>query len=389
MTTPSPAGFRSWTAHLGLADGMREDFAMVISETPCTSSVVFTKSLFAGACVSLGRESLQRSHPRGVAILAKNANVATGAEGMKNAQEIRAIVARAGGVDPDEVVMASTGVIGVQYPMPTIRRSLADLGASTALDPEAVATAIMTTDTRPKVSVRMVGNAKILGVAKGVGMIEPDMATMLSFVFTDAQIAQTDLDRVFRATVERTYNSVSIDTDTSTSDTAAVFANGEAGPVELDAFADALTAVCTDLVKMIASDGEGASKLITVSVTGASSDRQARTIGKAIVNSPLVKTMVHGEDPNWGRILMAIGKCSNEPDIEPESVRVSFGDTVVYPEPSDGGQGANVDTEAVRRHLARETVEINVDLGAGRSAWTVYGCDLTDGYIRINADYTT
>jgi len=242
----------------------------------------------------------------------------------------------------------------------------------------------MTTDTSEKVSSRRVGEATILGIAKGVGMIEPDMATMLSFIYTDAEVPAQDLDDVFRDVVQRTYNSVSIDTDTSTSDTAAIFANGAAGPVDLDLFREMLTEVCTDLVKMIARDGEGASKLIEVTVTGAITESQARTVAKTIVNSPLVKTMVHGEDPNWGRIVMAIGKCQDERTIDPAKVQVGFGDHVVYPASS-----AVTDLAPVRNHLAGDEVAINVDLGIGQAGWTVYGCDLTEGYIRINADYTT
>jgi glutamate N-acetyltransferase/amino-acid N-acetyltransferase len=388
MSAASPQGFHCWTTHLGLADEGRDDFSMVISDRPCTSSVVFTKSLFAGPCVTLSKTSIEQTSPRGVLVLAKNANVATGAEGLRNATEIRASVARTVGIEPNALIMASTGVIGVQYPMDTIRTGLDGLGQGTPLDAHAVARAIMTTDTRAKVSERTVGTSTstIVGIAKGVGMIEPDMATMLSFVFTDADVPQNTLDRIFRDVVDRTYNSVSIDTDTSTSDTAAIFANGAAGPVPDTEFEQALEEVCTELVKMIASDGEGATKLIVTTVSGASSERQARTVGKSIINSPLVKTMIHGEDPNWGRVLMAIGKCSSEVDIDPGKVRVAFADIDVYPSSSLDQQAT---IEAVRAHLATATVEINIDLGIGTDAWTVFGCDLTDGYIRINADYTT
>lgn len=389
MTAATPEGFRSWATHLGLSDESRDDFAVVVSDRPCTASVVFTKSLFAGACVTLSKNSVSHTAPRGVVVLAKNANVATGSQGLRNAEEIRDVVAATADVPPDALIMASTGVIGVQYPMATIRGGLTGLGDSSPLDAHAVASAIMTTDTRAKVAVRVVGASTIVGIAKGVGMIEPDMATMLSFVFTDAAIPRDALDLTFRDVVDRTYNSVSIDTDTSTSDTAAIFANGAAGPVPHADFAEALEEVCTDLVKMIASDGEGATKLIVTTVSGASSERQARVVGKAIINSPLIKTMIHGEDPNWGRILMAIGKCSDETDIEQDKIRVAFADIVVFPSSSHDEQANADNATAVRRRLAASTVEINVDLGIGTSTWTVYGCDLTDGYIRINADYTT
>ncbi len=381
----APLGFRSWTTNLGLAPADRNDFAMVVSTRPCTTSTVFTRSLFAGPCVEISRPVAAGRTARGIAVLAKNANVATGDEGLRNALEVRERAARLAGISPDELIIASTGVIGCQYPMETIRTrfdALTPRGSS--FDVHATAQAIMTTDTREKISSRKIGKATILGIAKGVGMIEPDMATMLSFIYTDAEVPEQELDDIFRDVVQRTYNSVSIDTDTSTSDTAAIFANGAAGAVNLTEFHQALTEVCTDLVKMIARDGEGASKLIEVTVTGASTEPQARTVAKTIVNSPLVKTMVHGEDPNWGRVVMAIGKCQDERTIDPAKVQVRFGYHIVYPPNSAG-----VDLISVRKHLAGEEVLVNVDLGIGQEAWTVYGCDLTEGYIRINADYTT
>ena len=242
----------------------------------------------------------------------------------------------------------------------------------------------MTTDTHPKVAAATVGDGTIVGVAKGVGMIEPDMATMLAFVFTDAAIDAPTLDTAFRSVVGRTFNSLSVDTDTSTSDTAAVLANGLAGQVDPTEFATALEAVCLNLTLQLASDGEGATKLLTVTVTGARDDDQAKRVAKAILNSPLVKTAVHGADPNWGRVAMAIGKCSDETDIDPDNVAISFGGTEVYP--SDPGESGLV---ALEEYLRGDSVEIQVDLGIADGRWTVYGCDLSDGYVRINADYTT
>jgi glutamate N-acetyltransferase/amino-acid N-acetyltransferase len=215
-------------------------------------------------------------------------------------------------------------------------------------------------------------------------MIEPDMATMLAFVFTDAAVDPDELDTIFRRVVGRTFNSVSIDTDTSTSDTAAIFANGFAGPVDPEAFEEALSSVCLALVRDIASDGEGAGRLIVVEVTGARDDDQAKRVGKSIVNSPLVKTMVHGSDPNWGRVTMAIGKCQDDLDIDPDRVRIGFGGIDVYPDEPD--QRA---LDAVVSHLRSDEVLIGVDLGISAGSWTVYGCDLTEGYVHLNSSYTT
>ncbi|MEU4765105.1 bifunctional glutamate N-acetyltransferase/amino-acid acetyltransferase ArgJ [Actinosynnema sp. NPDC023794] len=382
--TAVPRGFRGITKNMGLKD-VGDDFAAVVSEVPARSAAVFTKSRFAGPSVVLSRESAATGHCRGMVVLSRNANVATGRTGAAHAVEVRRRVAEIAGVAPEEVVIGSTGVIGRPYPMESIR---ANLDALTWPFPEAdyerAATAIMTTDTRPKTCHVRVGDAVLVGIAKGVGMIEPNMATMLAFFFTDADIDGAELDAAFRRVVDRTFNALSIDTDTSTSDTAAIFANGLAGPVDNAAFEQALYDCALHLVRDIASDGEGASKLIEVRVTGARDDAQAKLVGKSVVNSPLVKTAVHGCDPNWGRIAMAIGKLEDETDIVPENVRILFDDLPMHPEePSDAL------LERAAKYLGADEVVINIDLGIADGAFTVYGCDLTEGYVRINADYTT
>ena len=383
MDLTDPRGFGALVGNVGLRnDG--DDFVVLLSQVPAVSAGVFTRSRFAGPSVVLSRTVAQRGDARGVVVLARNANVATGAEGMANAVEVRAAAARKVGLEPEQLLIASTGVIGRQYPMPKLRERLAELhGPGPAADFSRVARAIMTTDTVAKVARRRCGDAVVTGIAKGVGMIEPNMATLLTFFCTDAAVGRDELDRAFRAAVDRTFNALSIDTDTSTSDTAVVFANGLAGPVDPGAFETALYECALDLVRMIARDGEGASKLIEVRVTGARDRDQAKRVGKAIVNSPLVKTAVHGADPNWGRVAMAVGKCEDELDIVPERVRIGFGGTTVYP-------GADESTiEGLRDYLHGDEVVIEVDLGVATGAFTVYGCDLTDGYVRINADYTT
>ena len=379
-----PAGFVGVTANIGLKEGA-DDFAVVAAPSgPVTSAAVFTRSRFAGASVLLSRAS-DVSAFRGVVTISKNANVATGPTGEANALEVRRLAAEVVGVRPEELLVASTGVIGVQYPMDVLTPALEKLvGTGGDADFDAAAAAIMTTDTIAKIETRTVGDATITGIAKGVGMLEPDMATMLTYFFTDAAVPAADLDAAFRRVVDRTYNAVSIDTDTSTSDTAAIFASGTAGAVDLGEFEAALYDAALALVKKIASDGEGASKLITVSVGGARDDAQAKRVGKAIVNSPLVKTAVHGADPNWGRVAMAIGKLREETDISPENVRIAFGGTETYPAQVSADLLADLST-----YLSGDEVSIEVDLGIADGEFTVYGCDLTDGYIRINADYTT
>jgi glutamate N-acetyltransferase/amino-acid N-acetyltransferase len=289
------------------------------------------------------------------------------------------------GADEHDVLIASTGVIGRQYPMERVRAYLARLTASFAgRDADAAARAIMTTDTHPKVAHASVGRASIVGIAKGVGMIEPDMATLITLFLTDAAVERDALDRTFRSVIARTFNAVSVDTDTSTSDTAAIMASGEAGPVSEADFERALGDVALTLAKMIARDGEGATKLIEVFVDSARDDAQAKRLAKAIVNSPLVKTAVHGADPNWGRVAKANGKCWDDHDIDQDVVVIRFGDQEVFPRQVDDAGLARLS-----EYMRGDTVRIHVSLGIADGAFTVYGCDLSDGYVRINADYTT
>jgi glutamate N-acetyltransferase / amino-acid N-acetyltransferase len=317
--------------------------------------------------------------------VAKNANVATGPQGRRDAEEVTASVAAAVGIPAEEVLIASTGVIGRPYPMDLLRTHLAGLSrARFDADARQVARAMMTTDTVPKTAVQRAGPARVVGMAKGVGMIEPDMATLLAFVLTDAAVDAPTLTRLWERAVSDTFNCLSIDTDTSTSDTALVLANGAAGPVSEAALAVALREVCLDLTLQLARDGEGATKLLTVTVRTAADEGQARRVAKAVVNSPLVKSAVHGADPNWGRVAMAIGKCQDDHDIDPERVVIRFGDLETYPNrPDEKG------LSQLAEIMAADHVEIEVELGTGRSEATVYGCDLSAGYVRINADYTT
>jgi len=368
-----------------LQDDGRDDVAIIVSTAPTTSAAVFTRSRFAGPSVTLSREAARGRNARGVVVLARNANVATGPAGAEDASEVRDRVAAIVGMPAEELLIASTGVIGRRYPMPAVRKHLDSVQwPFEESDFAAAARAIMTTDTHAKLHTAGVGEARIVGIAKGVGMIEPDMATMLAFVFTDAALDPEQLESTFRRVVERTFNSVSIDTDTSTSDTAAIIANGLAGPVDGEAFEAALSQVCLALVRDIASDGEGAGRLIVVEVRGARDDAQAKRVGKSVVNSPLVKTMVHGSDPNWGRVTMAIGKCQDDLDIDQDRVRIGFGGIDVYPSEPDPPA-----LSAVVSHLRSQEVHIGIDLGIADGTWTVYGCDLTEGYVRLNSSYTT
>ncbi|MCF1592873.1 bifunctional glutamate N-acetyltransferase/amino-acid acetyltransferase ArgJ [Streptomyces muensis] len=382
-----PTGFRAYTGHGGLREH-GDDISVVTSDRPTVSAAMFTRSLFAGPAVVLSRAHAEGRKLRAVTTLANNANVATGRRGEENAAEVVRRVAGIVGIPQDEVLIGSTGVIGRPLPMDTIRAHLDETAehglAAFEAAPLDVARAMMTTDTRPKTAARTVGQARIVGVAKGVGMLEPNMATMLAYVFTDAEMAPADLDSALRTAVDRTFNCLSVDTDTSTSDTVAVIANGAAGPVDPARFAEALADLCLDLTRQLASDGEGATKLLRVTVGGAGDHAQAKRIAKSVVNSPLVKTAVHGADPNWGRVLMAIGKNTDDTAIVPGKVTVSFGDIEVYPEEPEA------DTlDRLVALMRRDEVDIVITLGLGAAEATAYGCDLSAGYVRVNADYTT
>ena len=386
MTVQLPLGFHSHVANIGIKDST-DDFTLVVADTTCAAAGVFTQSRFAGPSVIVSREHIANLCARAVVVISKNANVATGSEGMSNAREVVAGVATALACDPTDVLIASTGVIGRQYPMAQVRNGLSAIPKEfTSTSAEAVANGIMTTDTVHKVAEATIkgSSARVVGVAKGVGMIEPNMATLITMIFTDALIAPTDLDQVFRKVIDHTFNCVSVDTDTSTSDTAIVLASGAAGAVDAVAFEAALHEVALSLTKQVARDGEGAEKLIEVHVDCAKDRDQAKTVAKAIVNSPLVKTAVHGADPNWGRVAMAVGKCSQYSDIDQDNVVIRFGSQEVYPSQVDAAGLTNLS-----QYMRGTDVRIHVSLATGTSDATVWGCDLTDGYVRINADYTT
>jgi len=378
-----PRGFVTYAGNAGIKDGT-PDVSIVASLTPCVADGVFTRSLFAGPSVALCRRHLEDGSARAIVTVSKNANVATGPQGDRDAQELAELVARLLGAAPAEVLVGSTGVIGRPYPMERIRAHFQTVTMPPEADFPAVARAIMTTDTRPKLASARAGAATITGMAKGSGMIEPDMATLLAYVFTDASVGGHDLVEMFRAVVDSTFNCLSIDTDTSTSDSAVLLANGVAGPVDVGELSAALHAVCRSLTVQLATDGEGATKLIEVNVSSARDVAQAKRVAKAVVNSPLVKCAVHGADPNWGRVVMAVGKCWHDTDIDPQSVRVSFGGFEVYPRLLD-----DRGLDELAKLMGSGTVEIDVALGTGGAEATVWGCDLTSEYVHINADYTT
>lgn len=376
-----PRGFRCASRNVGLKPAAR-DLTLFASTVEAQAAAVFTRNHFPGAPIILGRETLRAGRLQAVVANSKVSNVATGAEGVARARRMAAAAAAELGIAADRVLVSSTGVIGVPLPIDKIERGIVGMAADLQEDPLVGAEGIMTTDTHPKALSASVGDAVITWVAKGSGMIEPTMATMLAYIFTDAALEAPVLDALLREAVGASFNRLSVDTDTSTSDTCAILANGLAGPVEVAAFRAALVAGCTRMTELLARDGEGAEHLLRVTVRGAASDAEAHVVAKSIVNSPLVKTMVHGADPNVGRLLMAVGKCF-ACTIRPSSTDAWINGVQVVA----GGERLPFDDAVVRATLAAEVVEIAVALGVGDGEARAWGCDLTKGYVDENAAY--
>ena len=376
-----PRGFRCASRLVGLKPSGK-DLALFASDVDSAAAAVFTRNHFPGAPVILGRETIRGGVLRAVVVNSKVSNVATGARGIEDARRMAAAAAREIDTVPERVLVSSTGVIGVRLPIERIEGGIRGIAAELQDNPLVGAEGIMTTDTYPKALSASVGDATITWVAKGSGMIEPNMATMLAYIFTDARLDASMLDRLLRAAVRDSFNMLSVDTDTSTSDTCAVLANGLAGDVRAQAFERTLNAGCVRMAEMLARDGEGATHLIRATVTGAATEEDARLIAKSLVNSPLVKTMVHGADPNVGRLLMAVGKCF-DCTILPESTDAWINGFQVV----RAGARVEFDDATVRTALGAEVVDLEIQLGAGSGRARAFGCDLTKGYIDENAAY--
>lgn len=355
---------------------------------------VTTRNLCCSTEVEICREGIARGSARALVVNAGNSNAFTGYRGREAVELIMASVAAHLGCVREDVFVSSTGVIGVPLPQDKAREGLANAFAAEPCGWEDAANTILTTDTFAKgaMAQAVIGErtVNIVGIAKGSGMIAPDMATMLAYVFTDAAVEPSVLQAMLSSANEGTFNSITVDSDTSTSDTLLVFATGKAGnqPIRsmddsgADALAAAIQSVCQDLAHQIVRDGEGASKFIEIRVTGAVSDVSAKRIGLAIANSPLVKTAIAGEDANWGRVVMAVGKAGEPADRD--RLAISFGDTVVA---RDGLPVDGYDETPVTAHLKGQDIRIHVDIGLGAGQAKVWTCDLTHGYISINADY--
>ncbi len=381
----SRAGYKDWD---------RCDLTLVELAKGTTVAGVFTRSACASSEVELGREQAKLGRARALVVNAGNSNAFTGRGGREAVEQIMAQVAKALDCEPNEIFVSSTGVIGVLLPLDKAR-----YGLNAALEAETcgwvdVAHAIGTTDTFPKgaCASAMLGNTRVhlSGIIKGSGMIAPDMATMLGYVFTDAKVDPGFLQEMLCRANADTFSCITVDGDTSTSDTVLCFATGKANGELLadwespgaDAFYSALLGVCRELAQLVVRDGEGAQKFVAITVTGADSNESARRVGLSIGNSPLVKTAIAGGDANWGRVVMAVGKAGEPADRD--RLSVGFGGIWAARE---GQPLPEYDETPVTKHLAGEEVTIEVDLGIGEGRATVWTCDLTNGYIAINADY--
>lgn len=416
------AGFTAAGIHCGLKPDNKLDLALLVSERPCTTAAVFTTNRVKAAPVLYDQALLKRNAAgiRVVVINSGNANAVTGEQGLANVQRTANLTAQAVGCEPNQVWVMSTGVIGQQLDMGRIGAGIPRAANALSRDGgHSAARAMMTTDTVPKeVAVKIplhAGEITVAGIAKGAGMIHPNMATMLAVIATDAAVPAPLLDQVLRHAVDRSFNCISVDGDTSTNDTVLLLANGAAGvriddPSSADArqFQEAITAVATRLAQKIVRDGEGASKFVTIQVYGAPSAGEAKQVAMSVAQSSLVKTALHGEDANWGRVLAAVGYSGVEVDADRIRVWFASGGTIDERQSIQGETQQNVEAHAgqslqlvkngrpyqideaiAAQILAGADIDITIDLGLGGGEATVWTCDLSAEYVSINAHYRT
>ena len=384
-------GFSWFGKNIGIKDESL-DFGGILASKPCHAAGVFTRNSMPGAPILAGKEHLRDGLLQAIIVNSKNANVATGARGIEDAKTICRWVAEILDISMEMVLPSSTGVIGQYLAMEIFRNACQTLPSDfgqTRQHIENFARSIMTTDTRPKWASATINGATLLGVAKGAGMIEPNMATMLCYFMTDANIEAAVLQPMLQHVVNRSFNRISVDSDMSTSDTVVILSNGLTGGVDLEQFESELAEMAVFLAKELVRDGEGVSKLVELTVSGAATEKQALLTAKSVINSPLVKTAIYGADPNWGRFVMAIGKVFQY-SVKLEDLMIIFG---------TGPQRLSIDVQKINEDvvplaeisdiLKKEEIQIEIVLGRGQHSERVWGCDLTEGYVEENAYYTT
>ena len=388
-----PRGFRFATVQAGFRKEDRDDLALLVSDVPAVAAGTFTQNRFPAAPVLVARSMLEvRPFARAVVINSGQANACTGDEGIANCRETLRLVAEATCLEPEDILPASTGVIGNQLKMDLWKKAAPALGADLGkADPEDFAKAIMTTDAFPKLSERALelpgGTVRLVGMAKGAGMICPNMATMLSVVLCDARVEASDWTRMLKEAVNLTFNRVTVDGDTSTNDTLYGLANGCSGvsvedEASMQALSSALVSILGDLAYMLVQDGEGASKVARIHVTGAVSDADAERVARTVGHSQLVKTALYGRDANWGRIVAAVGRSGAE--FNPKDVRVSLCGVELF----RNGQPTDLDFDALLEEpLKKRDLPIDIVMGEGKGSYTLLASDLTHDYVNVNADY--
>ena len=392
-------GFVAGGIHCGVRKNKsKPDLAMIYSEAPCAAAAVYTQNLVKGAPILVTQKNIADGAAKAVICNSGNANTCN-ADGEEKAQTMCDLTAQALGIAPQDVVVASTGVIGQVLPIEPIQAGIPELVKALSADgSHAAATAIMTTDTIAKEAAAEVEiggkTVKVGGISKGSGMIHPNMATMLCFVTTDCAISPAMLDKAIHQVTEKTFNMISVDGDTSTNDTFAILANGAAGNPEItapgpdyDTFVQALEAVCRTLSKLMAGDGEGATKLLICQVDGAATLDMARTVAKSVICSTLFKAAMFGADANWGRVLCAIGYSGAAVDVN--KIDVSFRSAKGQVDVCQNGAGIPFSEEEASQVLSEHEIEILVHLHLGEASAEAYGCDLTYDYVKINGDYRT
>lgn len=389
----APKGFRAAGIHCGVKTD-RRDLALIVSDSLASGAAMFTTNAVKAAPVLVSQEKVQSGAAQAIVVNSGNANACTGEQGLADAWEMGRLAALALGIAEEFVLVASTGVIGAPLPMDAIRAGIGRLPAALDRDGMAAADAILTTDASTKTSaveLQIKGKTVTIGgMAKGAGMIHPNMATTLCFLTTDASVPAPVLRRALRSAIDQSFNCISVDGDTSTNDTVFLLANGAAGasPLleddeEFARFTSALTALTTELARMVVRDGEGASKLVSITLRGARTPGDARRAAQAVMTSPLVKTAIYGGEPNWGRVLAAVGRSGAA--VAADVVEVWIGGVHVV----RGGSGIREELAAAAEAMRQPEYEIVVDLHQGQASFTGWTCDLNEGYVKINAGYMT
>lgn len=378
----APKGFTAVGKPIGIKKSGKPDFAVIYSEVMADAAAVYTSNKVKGAPLVVTKKHLSNGKAQAIVVNSGVSNVCTGKKGIKDAEDMAKFLGNELGINQKDVVVASTGLIGAYLPMEKIKNGIKGIKNELSVKSN-VAKAILTTDLVEKEIAVKVDNFTIGAIAKGSGMIHPNMATMLCFITTDAKIPPKKLSKMLKNSVNKSFNMINVDMDTSTSDMVVILANGMAGKINEAKFQNALYFVCIEMAKKIVKDGEGATKLIEVNAKNAKTEKDAKKIAKSVVSSNLVKCAVFGKDVNWGRIMSAMG--NSNAAFNENKVDVYFDDKRIV----ENGKGANYDVEKIKRIMDKDSLKITIDLKNGKGNATAYGCDMSYDYIKINAEYTT